>query len=152
MSSLYFWTDLSFLIQETKRRFISQLAYWSYRQQSTDISLQCCGSGRFNSRTGSGPTKNSGSGSVSALYLAASRPQSRQNTRLSPVVRIGSPRPLTRKRVLSSPHLVPMEGGTHLLGGEGEGIRTKGQALFYSRYIIYGKSQAPSRRSLQTHR
>ncbi len=84
--------------------------------------------------------------------------QSRQNSRLSlqsSEFRIGSPRLLTRKRVLSppSPHsLVP--GGMHSRfreRGRGEPIRTKGQTLWYSMYTVvkslYGHHflQDPSR-------
>jgi hypothetical protein len=47
----------------------------------------------------------------------------------SAVVRIGSPRPLTRKRVLP-PSLVPRGGHTHLRERElGEPIRKKGQTF-----------------------
>jgi hypothetical protein len=55
-----------------------------------------------------------------------------------PVVRIGSPRPLTRKRVLPHPltWFVPAAGGHTRLRERGrrEPIRTKGQILWYSRY------------------
>ncbi len=52
------------------------------------------------------------------------------------VVRIGSPHPLTRKRVFLPPF--GSKGETHSLGGRGWGdpIPTMGQTLCYSRYTI----------------
>ncbi len=55
----------------------------------------------------------------------------------SPVVRIGSPRPLTRKVVLPPPPVL-REGQTRLRErGWVEQIRTKGQILWYFRYCTY---------------
>jgi hypothetical protein len=54
----------------------------------------------------------------------------------SPVVRIGFPRPLTGKRVLPPPPLVPWGGGgTHSLGGEGAGgANSDKNTLWHTRY------------------
>ncbi len=55
------------------------------------------------------------------------------------VFRIGSPRPLTHKRVLPPPSLVPREGHTRLWErGRGDPIRTKGGSrVRHSRYSTY---------------
>jgi hypothetical protein len=55
-----------------------------------------------------------------------------------PVVRIGSPHPLARKRVLPLPPPLVPRRETHSLAAEelGDPIPTKGQTLWYSMYTI----------------
>jgi len=63
-----------------------------------------------------------------------------------PVVRIGSPHPLARKRVLPLPPPLVPRRETHSLAAEelGDPIPTKGQTLWYSMYTIIPLGSAPS--------
>ncbi len=68
-----------------------------------------------------------------------------------PVVRIGSPHPLARKRVLPLPPPLVPRRETHSLAAEelGDPIPTKGQTLWYSMYTIIPLGSAPSIRVTQ---